>query len=185
MTQPLPDASMTADAFEAWLAEAAPPGRHELSAGRVVAMAPERVGHNRAKTAAFDALRAAALDLPCEALADGMAVRIDATTQREPDAALRCGPPLPADATRYDDPVILVEVTSPSTAQTDFAAKLVDYARIPSLAHYLIIDTERRVAIHHRRTPDGFATAIVPGGTLALDPPGLALDLDAMLLAAG
>jgi Uma2 family endonuclease len=184
VNQPLPAARMTVDAFETWLCEAAPPGRYELSAGRVVAMAPERMGHNRAKTAAFDALRAASRDLPCEAVADGMAVRIDETTQREPDAALRCGPPLPADATRCDDPVVLVEITSPATAQTDFAAKLVDYARVQTLAHYLIIDTERGVAIHHRRTSDDYVTLILPGGTLALDSPGLTLDLDPILEAA-
>jgi Uma2 family endonuclease len=176
---------MTTEAFEAWLAEAAPPGRHELSDGRVVARAPERMGHNRAKTAAFDALRAAARGLPCEAVADGMAVRVDEATLREPDAALRCGPPLPAEATRCDDPVVLVEVTSPATAQTDFAAKLVDYARLPTLAHYLIVDMDRRVVIHHRRTAHGFVTAILPGGTLRLDPPGMLLDLDPVLAAAG
>ena len=50
---------MTADEFLDW-AMAQPDGaRYELVAGEVVAMAPERASHARAKVAVFDALRAA------------------------------------------------------------------------------------------------------------------------------
>lgn len=185
MANPPPQAPMTVEAFEIWLATAQPDGRYELSAGQVVAMAPERAAHNRAKAAAFDALRAAAAQRPCEAFIDGMAVRIGPDTQREPDAALRCGPPLPPDATSYDDPVILVEVTSPATSVPDFSAKLLDYAQLPSLAHYLIVDLDRRAVIHHRKLPAGpFETRILTGGPLHLDPPDLIIDLDPILAAA-
>ena len=181
MSEAIPHGTMDVDAFEAWLAAAAPSGRYELASGHVVAMAAERMTHNRIKGAVFAALRDGARTLPCEAIADGMAVLIDDMTLREPDAALRCGPALPGDATRYDDPVIVVEVTSPSTAQTDEATKLVEYARLPSVAHYLIFDTARGVVIHHRRNDEGFATSILTGGTIRLDPPGLTLDFDAIL----
>lgn len=177
----LPTDRMTVDRFEAWLGDGAPPGRYELSCGLIVAMAAERVAHNRVKVAVLDALRAAAHGLDCEALADGMAVRVDEWTLREPDAALRCGPRLPADAVRYDDPVVVVEVTSPSTASTDMAEKLVEYARLPSLAHYVIVALETRMVVHHRRTGDGFATTLHPGGRLRLDPPGIEVDLGPIL----
>ena len=183
MTDVLPTERMTVDEFEAWL-ETAPPGRYELVDGDVVAMAAERMRHIRMKTAAFDALRASVLDLPCEALPDGAAVRVDDRTMREPDAALRCGEPLGPDETSYSDPVVIVEVTSPSTVRADEVDKLVDYARLDSLAHYVVVYSERRIVVHHRRTPEGFATAILPGGTLALDPPGIALDLEPILAAA-
>lgn len=86
---------MTANEFLDW-AMTQPDGvRYELVAGEVVAMAPERASHGRAKVAVFDALRAAvtAAGLPCEAFIDGMAVRIDEPTVYEPDVLLRCGPP--------------------------------------------------------------------------------------------
>jgi Uma2 family endonuclease len=170
---------MTADAFTEW-AMAQPSGRYELHAGLVVEMAAERAGHNRAKRAADRALTAAidAAGVSCEVFADGMAVRIDDGAQYEPDAAVRCGPPLDADATVYDDPVIVVEVVSPSTRGLDTGGKLAGYFRLPSLRHYLVLDPERRAVVHHRRGEDGaIATAILGEGTLTLDPPGIALDL--------
>lgn len=178
----LPDAPMTVDDFARWLEGGAPPGeRFELSEGVVVRMAAERAVHNRVKLAAAVSLDRAATALPCEVLTDGMAVRVGDRTQREPDAALRCGPALPPDATWYDDPVVLVEVVSPGSVHADAEEKLADYMRLPSVAHYLIVHPNRRIVIHHRRMGPTFETAIVQGGTLALDPPGLSLDVDAVL----
>jgi Uma2 family endonuclease len=59
----------TADAFIAWALEQ-PTGRYELDNGIVVAMAPERVSHARAKCQTWLALRTAiaARGLGCEAL---------------------------------------------------------------------------------------------------------------------
>ena len=89
-TQPKP-ARMTADEFLVW-AEAQP-DRYELVNGEVVLMAAERAGHVTAKGAMFRALADAVESgkLPCDAMVDGMAVRIDETTIYEPDALVRCG----------------------------------------------------------------------------------------------
>ncbi|RAX29269.1 UNVERIFIED_CONTAM: Uma2 family endonuclease, partial [Escherichia coli] len=79
-----------------WAADQ-PRGRFELVAGQVVAMAPERAGHARAKGRVYRA-RGAALaraGLDCEAFTDGMTVRIDTGTVYEPDALVRCGPRTP------------------------------------------------------------------------------------------
>lgn len=178
----LPTERMTVEAFERWCGDR--PGRFELSNGRIVAMASEKVAHQRLKSEAYVALRSGAPS-GCEAFSDGMAVRVDERTQREPDAALRCGPRLPADATWYADPVVIVEVTSPSSSVTDTVEKLAEYAKLRSLTHYVILYTERRIVLHHRRTETGFLMTILPGGALVLDPPGLTLDLDAILDAAG
>ncbi len=44
-----------------------------------------------------------------------MAVRVDDSNVFEPDASVRCGPRLVGDVTLILDPVIVVEVASPST----------------------------------------------------------------------
>jgi Uma2 family endonuclease len=80
-----------------------------------------------------------------------MAVEVDVATIGEPDAMVRCGEALPAGAVRITDPVIVVEVLSPSTR----AMELVDYFRLPSVHHYLIVRTEDRAFIHHARWADG------------------------------
>lgn len=72
---------MEADAFIAWAMEQ-PLGWFELTGGEVVAMAPERAGHARVKLSAVNALAAGlrAKNPPCQAMFDGMAVRIDQRT---------------------------------------------------------------------------------------------------------
>ena len=69
----------------------------------------------------------------------------------------------------------MVEVLSPSTKGTDAGAKLADYFRLPSVQHYLMVDTRRRKIVHHRRAGDRIETRIVNSGQIALDPPGIAI----------
>ena len=170
---------MTVDEYLAW-AEGRP-GRYELYAGSVYSMAPERAIHAEMKFAVQTALKEAIrkTGLPCHMLPDGMTVRVDRHTAHEPDALVYCGPKLPPDAVEVPNPVIVVDVLSPSTRHIDASAKLGGYASIQSIWHYLILDPEGRPTLHHRRTgPDTFATRIVKRGSLRLDPPGLEIDLD-------
>ena len=176
-------ARMTADEFVPW-AMAQPEGcRYELVAGQVVAMAPERAGHNEGKGNVYIALRQAirAAGLPCRAYTDGMAVRVDADTVYEPDALVRCGERLGPNVVEVVDPVILVEVISPSTHKVDTTQKLGDYFRIPSVRHYLIVNMSRRTVVHHERLADGtIRTGIAAAGSLALDPPSIELAVDSL-----
>ncbi len=181
MPQPHP-ARMTADAFLAWAVEEG--FRGELVDGEVVAMAPERIAHARVKSRVLRALEdaSAAMRLPCEALPDGVAVQVSDATVFEPDALLRCGPPLPGEAVKVEDPLIVVEVVSPSSRSTDTGLKLAAYFRIPSLRHYLILHPGTRTLIHHaREAQDGpIATRILRDGAVTLDPPGIRLDIAAL-----
>jgi Uma2 family endonuclease len=103
-----------------------------------------------------------------------MAVAIDATTIYEPDALVRYGPAVPPDTVKLTDPVIVMEVLSPSTRARDHGDKLIDYFRLPSVQHYLIVRTEDRAIIHHARNPDGIIlTQFVRDAVLRPDPPGL------------
>ena len=175
MPDPAP-ARMTTDEFIAWAMEQPEGQRYELEKGRVVTMAPERSAHAKVKYRVArqldDAIERAGL--PCEIYPDGMAVRIDETTTYEPDALVRCGPEVPPDAVKITDPIIVVEVLSPSTRARDNSEKLIGYFSVPSIQHYLLVRTEDLAIIHHSRNPDGtILTRIVHDGTLVLDPPGL------------
>jgi Uma2 family endonuclease len=169
--------AFTADEFIAWALEQ-PSGRFELDNGSVVAMAPERVNHALAKLNAAIALRNAidARALACQALPDGMSVRVNDRTVYEPDALVRCGPPLAGDAIEVRDPVIVVEVVSPSSRGIDRGVKLASYFSLASVRHYLIVDTDKRVVIHHQRVDGGrIEVSILHDGPLTLEPPGLAV----------
>jgi Uma2 family endonuclease len=107
-----------------------------------------------------------------------MAVRVDEVTVYEPDALVRCGEPLADDDVKVTDAVIVVEVLSPSSRARDAGAKLEDYFRLPSVRHYLIVKTENRTVVHHRREENGaILTRVVRSGQLELEPPGISLDI--------
>jgi hypothetical protein len=78
-------------------------------------------------------------------------IEVDADTDYKPNAVVNCGPLIPDDATAATNPVIVVEVLSPGTKSVDTGAKLDGYFRVPSIAS---------------------------SGTIALDPPGIALDIN-------
>ncbi len=176
---------LTRDEFRRW-AETQP-RRYERIDGEPLAKAPERIQHVRVKFRVCAALTSAieAAGLACEALSDGVTVEIDEDTDYEPDAVVNCGAPAAPEATSAPNPVIVVEVLSPSTQSSDTGEKLAGYFRVPSVQHYLIVSTRRREVIHHRRTPEGILGRVVNLGTIALDPPGLTVDIGAFYPSAG
>lgn len=174
----VPELRLTVDEFLAW----APlqPGRFELYAGKVYAMSPERAGHAKVKFAVQVELARAikAAGLGCHLLPDGMTVRVNKTTAHEPDALVYCGPEVPADVVEIPNPVIVVEVLSPTTRHIDGSHKLVGYMSVPSIQHYLIVNPDGGPVIHHRRQSDGsILTHLVTASTITLDPPGLTVDV--------
>ena len=174
----VPNTRMTVDDYLTW-AEGRQ-GRYELIDGAVYAMSPERAIHAEVKAAVYTALAARIKQrrLPCHVLPDGMTVRVDAASAYEPDALVYCGDKLPPSALDVPEPVIVVEVLSMSTRHVDLGRKLAGYFTLPSIVHYLIVDPDQPLIIHHaRRDGDTIATRIVRDGTISLDPPGLELTL--------
>jgi Uma2 family endonuclease len=128
------------------------------------------------RTALLAGIRARGV--PCHMLPDGMTVRVDETTAYEPDALVYCGPKLSASDVEVPAPIVAVEVLSPSTRRIDASAKLAGYFRVLSVAHYLIVDPNKPLVLHHARgAGDMILTQIVTQGTTELDPPGLAVAL--------
>ena len=172
-----PKNRLTAEEFLAWSERRE--GRYELIDGEVVAQAAERVAHARRKHAVCKALESAirSAGAPCEAISDGVAVRVDSSTVYAPDAQLHCGEKLPPDALLVE-PTVVVEVRSPSTGKNDALGKLGGYFQLASIEHYLIVDPDAPLVIHHQRSEgDAILTRIHRDGVLRLDPPGLTLDL--------
>lgn len=177
-----PPRSMTVDEFEAWYRAQPEDARYELLDGEVIRMQSERVAHGLVKTAIAGQFlnQVAARGLPCDVFGDGMAIPHGDRNWFEPDALLRCGDPLDPDQTRVADPLIIVEVTSPSTSRLDTNEKFDSYFAASSLAHYVVVVIARRAVIAHTRRGDQIFTQVSHTGALTLDPPGIALDLDAL-----
>lgn len=159
--------------------------RYELLGGIAYEMQAERARHNEVKQRVSGFFRSQIADrkLQCQNFADGMAVRVDAETVFEPDAMVRCGPRVPGDATLIQDPLIVVEILSPTTQHVDVFRKFNRYFNNPSLVHYLIINSIDANAVHHRRNEQGrIESRSHNGGVIDFDPPGLSLDLDQLFL---
>ncbi|WP_158921409.1 Uma2 family endonuclease [Acidisphaera sp. S103] len=156
--------------------------RYERIAGEPVAMSPERIQHIRLKSRVWAALDQAIREggLDCEALADGVTIEVDEETDYEPDAVVNCGPRLPPDATAASNPIIVVEVLSPSTQSVDSGEKLADYFRVPTIQHYLVVRSRRQEIIHHWRAGNEIVSHAVNVGVVRLDPPGIVLDVAAI-----
>ena len=172
---------LTTDDFLSWAEDK--DGRWELFDGVPVMMSPEPVLHGATTGEVYGALRAAMrrAKLPCRAYPDGVAVRINAISTYQPDASVSCGRTPPMDALAIDDPIIVVEALSPSTAAIDHGRKLSGYFSLPSVEHYLILDPERRVVIHHKRgSGDAIETRVLTEGSAKLDPPGFAVAVEAL-----
>jgi Uma2 family endonuclease len=152
--------------------------RFELWDGEIVAMAPERVEHVRAKAAIWRALQAAIekAELPCQGFVDGPGVAIDANTAYEPDALANCGEKIPTGAMLAPSPVVMPEVVSPTSGNRDKTLEVEGYFRVPTVRHYLVVDLSKRIVLQYRR--DGgarIALTLLHDGAAELDPPGLGL----------
>jgi Uma2 family endonuclease len=113
---------------------------------------------------------------------DGVVVEAGERSAYEPDVVVNCGKPVDGDAIAAPCPVIIVEVTSPSNSRVDLVTKAADYLRLPSLRHYLIVHLAKRVVLHHHKLDEGrIETAILGDGALALNPPGITLDVEELL----
>jgi Uma2 family endonuclease len=177
---------MTRAEYYAWV-EAQPRGRYERINGLVFerdgasAMAPERANHNRRKLSVAQALVAAvrAADPQCEVFTDGMTVAVE-DSDYEPDAVVHCGAKLPADAIAVPDPILIVEVLSPSSTRTDRGLKLTEYFKLSSLRHYLIVWPDKPQVVHHRRddVAGGIDTNIITTGSIQFAPPGLTITVE-------
>lgn len=184
MSAQLAQHRMTVEEFLAWADAREDDGSYELDDGVVIAMAPERVVYARFKGQIFSALREAIAKagLPCEVFVEGPGIRIDRHTSYQPDVLIQCGPPAQGDDRFIDQPVVIVEILSPSTAYRDLGRKARNYFRVGSVAHYLVVDPDDRVVSHRWRGDHGaIVTEDLSEGELVLDPPGVAVAIAALL----
>ena len=160
-----------------------PAGRYELVNGTVVTMAAETARHVRAKLSVYSLFnrQVEKLSSGCEVFGDGMTIKINEKTAREPDVSVQCGESVDDDSVLLDNPVIVVEVISPSSEFRDTHGKLIEYFTIPSIQHYLIVDQSREMVVHHHRVGNEISTRILRKGTIELSPPGFAVEASELL----
>src|SRR3954453_5718407 len=171
---------MTVDEFRHW--NDGTDTRYELIDGLTVAMAPPSGQHGtvvaNAVTLVNTRLRSRA---PCRAQAEA-GVWISEHRRWQAALAVTCQPP----AAEVVEPILIVEVLSPSTRVRDLADKLPDYKALPSVREIWLIDSERRWAQVWWREPEGWhGRDHVGGGTCRSEALEGGVALDELYLNAG
>ncbi len=154
--------------------------RYELVAGEIVAMAPAVEAHG---TIVMNIGRQIGngLSPPCRVVAEaGIVVPNRADACYQADLAVTCTPPQPGTRALVD-PVLIVEVLSPSTVRHDRGIKLADYRQIPSVREILLVSGEERRAELWRRV-DGqwLVRDLIGEATIRLETCGLDLAMAAI-----
>jgi Uma2 family endonuclease len=169
------------------VAELASPTKHEFLDGEVFAMAGGSPEHAALAASVSGQLGAALRGQACRVYSSDLRIRIEETNVVfYPDVSVVCGTleTSSLDPDAATNPVVIVEISSPTTEAFDRGAKAAHYRRLPSLREYVLVAQDRRhVEVHSRNAAgiweiheagDGMATSV------ALPSLGIALDVGAI-----
>ena len=148
--------------------------RHEFLGGEIYAMAGGTEEHSGLCAQVLRLLGNAIDERACRVHTSDLRIYVESVGLATfPDASVICGPlvqhPPSPNATALN-PLVLVEVTSDSSADYDTGFKLEAYQSIASLRDYVVVShRERRVTVHHREAGlEWTATVAIAGGSVAV-----------------
>jgi len=155
-TQPQDPLYMTEAEYLAF--EEASETRHEYSRGKIYAMTGGSLRHSILIATVITQLGIQLADRNCTVTSPDTRVHITSKgTYRYPDVTVFCGDPVYLED-RTDtilNPVVLVEVTSPSTALKDRNEKLLEYLQIETLQAYLLVSQHEPLIERYLRHESG------------------------------
>lgn len=134
--------------------------KHEYLNGVVHAMAGGKGRHSLLGVNLVVALHAGLRGKKCRAYNSDMLVRVqrgDDLRLYYPDAMIICRQ-APLEQHYQEEPAVIFEVLSPSTARTDQGEKRAAYLTIPTLEAYVLVDGEQRAVTVWRRISGRFTS---------------------------
>ncbi len=164
---------MTLDEFLVW--EAGQELRYEFDGAAPVAMTGGTIAHDQIIFDLRSALAARLAGKACRALGPNVKIIADARA-RYPDVFVVCGH-VAGTATVAADPVIVFEVLSEVTSETDLIDKNRDYRATKSIQRYVVLQQTRNMAIVFARQGSGWLSEIISGENASLDLPEIEIAL--------
>jgi Uma2 family endonuclease len=132
--------------------------KHEYLDGVIYAMAGGTPEHAAFAVNVSTLLSLALRDRPCRVHSSDLRIRVvDTGLETYPNVTVLCGR-VELDAEDRNvvvNPIVVVEVTSPSTEEYDRGEKLEHYKRIPSLQEIVLVGHRERLVEVVRREDDG------------------------------
>ena len=152
-------------------------GRYEFDGFQPVAMTGGTGNHGRISRNLITLLTIKLRGSPCEPSgSDGPGVSTIDNKIRYPEAAVTCTPYGGRDHL-LPNPVVVFEVLSDSTRHIDLTLKLVEYAAVPTIKRYILIEQDAiAVTVHARQANEPWNTIVLlAGSTLSLPESGIEL----------
>jgi Uma2 family endonuclease len=165
----------TIEQFLSWAI--AQDGRYEFDGIQPVAMTGGNARHSRVTTNVHAALRTRMRGSPCSYYGPDLGVQTIGSKVRYPDALITCTK-FPDTDQLAPDVQIVFEVLSPTSGQTDRIEKVREYAGVPSIRRYVILETRSAgLLVLHRQHADHAwtAKALTSDETLDLPEIGIAI----------
>src|SRR5437870_7975678 len=163
------------DEFLAW--EREQPERYEYARGVITSMTGGSLDHSTIASNLWTVLRDGLRGSACRAFR-GDAKVIANDSLRYPDLSVTCTLVRGNDDVVLE-PVLVIEVISPSTERDDRGRKKFDYFATPAIQQYAIIEQEARRIDLYTRAGDSWTNEIVQGNAvLKLSSIGVEVSLD-------
>jgi len=160
--------SMTPQEYFAF--EEKTPLKHEFLDGVVYAMVGASIRHNTISLNIAVALRAKK-PRGCEVFISDVKLKVKHAAGEfyyYPDVVVSCSQS-DRDPLFREQPALLIEVASPSTARTDREEKLNAYQQIPSLSEYVIVGQDQPLIEIYRRRNNWAREVLKPDEDLVLE----------------
>lgn len=156
---------MTGAEFLAW--EAVQELKWEFDGEQPVAMVGVTDAHGAIQVNLLVSLRSRLRGTRC--YVRGPEIKVEAgASYCYPDAFVSCTP-VASTSTTAAEPVVIFEILSPGTADTDRTVKLAEYLGLSSVQRYVMLEQNRAFATVVSRTDAGWALTLAgPNGTLAM-----------------
>jgi Uma2 family endonuclease len=144
---------VTIEAFDAFLDRQADPRLYELVNFDIIMMSNPTEAHEKIASNIGGPLNLHMSARGCHTYQGGMRVQRDddskAGDKYKPDVMVRCG--TIGSRTYVTDPIVVIEVMSPSTMDVDRGPKLEFYKTLPSLQHIVFVyQDQMRVEVYRR-----------------------------------
>jgi Uma2 family endonuclease len=167
---------MTVDEFLAW--DDGTDARYELVGGEIVAMAPATDRNGTIVINIGGALNAV-LKPPCRVVGEAGIRRSDRNDRYYvADLAVTCAAPSAGQA--VEEPVLIVEVLSPTTEAHDRGRKIPDYRQIPTVAEVLLVSSTRVEIELWRHTGASWVVNTASEGAIELQSVQASIDFPTM-----
>ena len=127
---------------------------HEYVGGEIFALADPSQAHDIVAMNIAGPLSGHLLDRPCRVYTTHRQLQFNCFGDDyvyRPDVWMACGQTRDAKGDYVDEPSLVIEVLSPSTARIDRREKLFNYREIPSIKEYVVVAQKPVHVVIHRR----------------------------------